>query len=280
MNRICVNGQWTDAGAPVLRADNRSYRYGDGLFETLLVQEGRVRLFDAHWARLQEGFRLLGLEALPHFTAAKWKEWLLTACTKNQCTQRARLRFSVYRGHGGLYDNDTLTGYVLEAWPLPPSVLSLNTNGLDIGVYTDARKSADTFSSLKTAQFLPYTLAARYARAQHWNDCLVLNTAGRVADSTIANLFIRKDQRWITPPLSEGPVGGVMRQALLEQLPGFGFEAVEAPLSPEEVEAADEVILTNAIYGFRWVKSFRNRSYTCQTAPEIYTRLLQTINPR
>lgn len=280
MNRICVNGHWTDAGSPVLRADNRGYRYGDGLFETLLVQEGQVRLFDAHWRRLQEGFRLLGLEALPHFTAPKWKELLLTACAKNRCEQLARLRFSVYRGHGGLYDNDTQTGYVLEAWPLPGSVLQLNVNGLDIGVYADARKSADAFSRLKTAQFLPYTLAARYAREQHWNDCLVLNTAGRVADSTIANLFIRKEQRWITPSLTEGAVGGVMREALLAILPGMGFETGEVPVTPEDVEAADEVILTNAIYGFRWVKQFQGRTYTCQTAPEIYTRLLQTISPR
>jgi branched-chain amino acid aminotransferase len=167
---------------------------------------------------------------------------------------------------------------VIECWPLKESVNKLNENGLVIDIYPDARKSCDIFSNLKSANFLPYTMAARYAKENKLNDCLVLNTTGRIADSTIANVFIIKDGAITTPQLQEGCVNGVMRRYLIEQMRAMNYEIREEALTASNLELADEVFLSNAINGIRWVKQCQNTIYTNVKTVEIYNRIIKTIS--
>jgi branched-chain amino acid aminotransferase len=124
----------------------------------------------------------------------------------------------------------------------------MNINGLSIGIYEEARKSVDKFSSIKSNNFLPYVQGALYARHQKWNDALILNSHGGIADSTMANIFWVKDGKIFTPPLSEGPISGVMRRHLLENTLIF-----EQPLYPDDLIQAEEIFLTNAFRGIQWV---------------------------
>jgi branched-chain amino acid aminotransferase len=156
-------------------------------------------------------------------------------------------------------------------------VTKLNENGLVIDVYPDAEKSCDKFSNLKSANFLPYSMAAQYARENKLNDCLVLNNSGGIGDSTIANLFIIKNEIIRTPGLEEGCVNGVMRRHLIEKLQATGYELREEALTVSNLKAADEFFLTNAINGIRWVKQFRDKIYTNVKTIEIYNRFVKTI---
>ena len=140
----------------------------------------------------------------------------------------------------------------------------LNSNGLIIDVYPDARKVCDQFSNIKSNNFLPYVMAALYAKNIKVNDCLLLNNFDRIADSTIANIFFIKDAVIYTSPLSEGCVAGVMRRFIIEKF-SSKFAIIEKPFSIDELQNADEVFLTNSIKGIRWVKQFRNTIYSnCQ----------------
>ena len=112
-------------------------------------------------------------------------------------------------------------------------------------------------------------IAALFVR---WNDALLLNTGGRLVDSCIANLFIIKNEKIITPALSEGPVDGIMRRQLLRHFP-----IVEASLQPEDLETADEIFLSNAIRGIRWVRQCGDRLYTNSISARLYQQLRQTI---
>ena len=105
----------------------------------------------------------------------------------------------------------------------------------------------------------------------------VLNTAGSIADSTIANLFLIKGGTIITPSLEEGCVKGVMRRHLLTELPMAGWKTLEMPVSVSEIKNADEIFLTNAINGIRWVKQFRDNVYVNTQTVEIYNHLIKTI---
>ena len=277
MATICFNGKFTDADKAVLLASNRSYRYGDGLFETMKVKDGAILLAAFHMERLFDGMSLLKMDVPALVTKDKLKDVILELCKQNKCEALARVRLSVSRGNGGLYDEDRKLQYLVECWPLPSTVNQLNENGLMIDIFPDVAKSTDIFSNLKSANFLVYSMAAVYAKENKLNDSLVLNAHGRIADSTIANLFLMKGDTIFTPALSEGCVNGVMRKYLLASLAASNYQVEETIVSAEDLLAADEVFLSNAINGIRWVQRFRNKIYSHMKTMEIYRRFCQTI---
>ena len=154
------------------------------------------------------------------------------------------------------------------------AVNRLNENGLIIDIYPDARKSYDIFSNLKSANFQPYVMAAQYARENKLNDCLVLNSYNRIADSTIANLFLIKNEIIITPSLDEGCIDGVMRKYLVNSIKSDGADVKETTVSEKDILNADEIFLTNAIHGIKWVSHFRSNKYGSKKTTELYNRYI------
>jgi branched-chain amino acid aminotransferase len=272
------NGVLLRTGSPVLTAGNRGFRYGDGLFETLLVRNGRIRLRDRHFARLFAGIHRLRFAIPSHFTPGFLEQGILRLCERNGHAGLARVRLVVYRGDGGLYDpQEPDPAYLIESWPINPTEMEWNDQGLAVDIYPEGRKSCDALANLKSNNFLLYVLAALHARAHGLNDCLVLNTHQRIADSTIANVFFIKDRAVYTPPLPEAGVAGVMRDFLLSALPGAGFPVHERPVMAEELLGADEVFLTNAIKGIRWVGVFRTSRYRGTLSKAIYDQLVKPL---
>lgn len=272
MNYILADGKLLPSDQPLITVDNHGYRYGNGLFETMKVVNGQICLAALHFDRFFAGMKTLQWRTPAHLDAATLQSQILQLCTKNNCSQLARVRLSATCGQGGLNDGDHTFHYFIECWPAPDTVNQLNENGLVIGVYPDAIKSCDAFSHLKSANFLPYLMAARYAKANQWNDALVLNQHDRIADSSIANLFIISGNDIVTPALTEGCVAGVMRQWLLEHLPAMGYQVEEGPLCIDDLLTADELFLSNAM-GIRWVKQFNTREYDNTKTIEIYKHI-------
>jgi branched-chain amino acid aminotransferase len=277
MNHICFNGNILSADEPVLLASNRGYRYGDGLFETIKVAKGQILFAGDHFERLFTGLALLQFEIPARFTKEQLAHDILRLCQKNDCAELARVRLSVSRGYGGLYDTDRKLNWLLECWALNNSVNQLNENGLVTGIYPDARKSCDKFSNLKSANFLPYSMAAQYAKDNKWNDCLVLNTNENIADSAIANVFIVTKTTISTPALTEGCISGIMRKNILVWLRQEGYTVNETTISARDIHNADELFLTNAINGIRWVGRCGEKQYTNNRVAEIYKGFAQTI---
>ncbi|MEI9942834.1 MAG: aminotransferase class IV [Chitinophagaceae bacterium] len=277
MNYICVDGKIMPGDQPVLMADNKSYRYGDGLFETMKVVRGKILLEVYHFERFFEGLKLMQFEIPALVTAEKLTQQILSVCDKSDCTELARVRLSVFRGNGGIYEGNNTLHYIIECWPAENTVNTLNENGLIIGVYPDARKSCDKFSNLKSANYLPYVMAARHAKHQKLNDCLIVNTNDRIADATIANVFLIKNDKLTTPPLSEGCVNGIMRRHLLKECSASQYEIQEKAVTQKDIEEADEIFLTNSMYGIRWVKQFENKIYTNSKTKEIYKRFVEPL---
>ncbi|HEY4286241.1 MAG TPA: aminotransferase class IV [Puia sp.] len=275
---VSYNGVHYPAGQPLLTADNRGFRYGDGLFETMFVQGSRIRLEEYHFDRLLSGMALLDFE-VPPFFAKKLKEEMRTVCEANglSATVAARVRLVVFRGESSLSGPpDRFPNYIIQSWPLPAAHEPAGS-GLAIDIFPDGRKACDVLSNLKSNNFLLYILAAHYAKKQGLDDCLVLNSQNRVADSTIANLFYIRQGQFYTPPLSEGAVAGVMRRHLLEALPLAGYVVHQVPVSPEDLLAADEVFLTNALKGIRPVGALQGRRYTNHLSTAVYKQLIKSL---
>lgn len=270
MSLINVNGKLFDDNEPVLLASNRGYRYGDGLFETIKVCQGRIVLEHLHFERLFSSLSILKYKVPTFFIKERIRDEILKLCEKNKVDNLARVRMSVFRGNGGLYDDDSSLQYIIECWSLNESANQLNENGLVIDIYPGARKNCDQLSNLKSANFLPYSMAALYAKENRLNDCFVLNTEGNIADSTIANVFLIKDGIIKTPALSQGCVSGVMRKHLFTTLRNEGYEVLETQISNMDLKQANELFLTNAINGIRWVKQYGNTTYTNQLVVKIY----------
>ncbi len=270
------NGKFYEEGTPIIGADSRALRYGDGLFETLKFSNNEFILLQDHLLRLWEGLDKMQFDKPKLFTKQYLRDELAALVKKNKDTH-ARVRLVVFRANGGLYDAlHHHPQFIIQSWPLAVAADTLNTNGLQLCIYRDALKTCDAFSNLKHNNYLPYFMGALFAKANRCNDAVILNNYLRICDSSIANIFMVKNQIIYTPSLAEGCVAGVMRKFLLQQLPLAGFEVVETTITEDMLLDADEVFLSNAMYNMRWVAAIDAKKYSNTITKKIFDNLSQT----
>ncbi|MEO6133531.1 MAG: aminotransferase class IV, partial [Ginsengibacter sp.] len=256
---------------------NRGLRYGDGLFETMRIDNGKILNEAFHFDRLYQGLALLQLKAANFFTSDFVLQKVKDLLKKNGDLSNARVRLMAFRGNGELFSvDDNTMNYMLECWPLNEPI-KLNSNGLIINVFSDARKACDGFSNLKSNNYLPFVMGAIYAKKNQLNDAIILNSFNRICESIIANIFIIKDDVIYTPPLSEGCVAGTVRRKIVEQKSISNLPVEEKGLTIEDVLDADEFFLTNAIHPIRWVKNFREKNYGNEKISGIFNFLLEKL---
>lgn len=275
---VNYNGTLVGEDTPLVRAGNRGLRYGDGVFETMKVIEGEIRLGKYHFERLFESLHSLQFTLPDEFTPDYLKAQILLLTDTNRVRDAARVRISCFRKEGNLYQLSAPSpDFIIEAVSLSGTNLELNKTGLAVDIYPEARKSCDRFASIKSNNYLPYLMGALFARQHKLDDALILNTWDRICDSTISNIFWIRQNRIYTPPLSEGCIGGVMRRHLLQLLPAHGFKVEHQPLTVDELNEADEVFLTNALSGIRWVGVFRTCKYKNNISQSLYSILSKPL---
>jgi branched-chain amino acid aminotransferase len=268
MNQFMLyNGKLRPDTDTIAAAGNRGLRYGDGLFETIKIVNGQMPLFHLHADRLKHGLTTLDMSLPATYTHEQLKSDIHILCEKNQVSQAARVRVMIFRGNGTLYAVEAAPmNIVIQAEALSQDYLVLNEQGWRVDICPGIQKSCDLLANLKSNNYLPYIMAALHAKRNNLNDSLVLNVHDRICDATIANVFWVRNKRVYTTPLSEGGVAGVMRRHLLEH----GEERV---CTEDELLEADEVFLTNALFGIRWVGQFRNKAYKSEVSRELYHHL-------
>ncbi len=272
MNSICYNGMYYTEQEPVLLTNNKSYRYGDGFFETIKVWNGKILLPDYHQNRIENSIRLLHYQLPTDLTISHLFSQTIALCIRNNCGNAARVRLSFFPGNGRLFDTDHPLHYIIEADPLDVSCNNFDKNGLRTGIFSSIKKTGDNaYANLKTASALLYSIAARYARQQKWDDCLILNDRGNVCETCVSNIFWIKHEIIYTPPLQQGGVDGVMRAYLLDQISTI----VQKPCTIQDVKEADEMFTTNAIRGVRWVANiYEIRQYSNAQTETLYQKYI------
>jgi branched-chain amino acid aminotransferase len=271
------NGQVREDGVALLRADNRGFRYGDGLFETMLVRHGKVRLGEYHLDRLLAGMQLLRLEFPGAFNLGLLESQIAELGARNGQQGLVRARLTVFRSGGGLFNGrDRHADYILQTSSLPVGS-GWQDAGATLGFFPDGRKACDVYSGIKSNNYQLSTQAGMFAGEKGWDDCVLLNSCERVAETTMANIWWVKGDRIYTPPLSEGGVAGVMRRWLLEALPAAGYGVREEPISPEGLAGVDEIFISNAIRGVQWVRRLAGAELRCRLAAVISEKIIQKI---
>src|SRR4051812_45375233 len=120
--------------------NNRSFRYGDGCFETMKVMAGKILLSEFHFTRLFSSLTTLQFSIPPFFTAAYLYEQVRQLVKINGQDALARVRLVVFRGDGGLYDlEDFGVNFILQSWPANAESNIFNEAGLTLDVFTEAK---------------------------------------------------------------------------------------------------------------------------------------------
>lgn len=274
---VNYNGRLLKEDEVCISPNNRSFRFGDGCFETMRLVNGKIPLGSLHFDRLFSSLKLLKFELPASFNHEALTEQIVELAQENNHHFSARIRCTFFRGDGALYDvEDHTVNYIIQSFSLN-LVNTLNENGLKMDFYKDAVKCCDSFSHIKSNNFLPYVMAAIWTKENGLDDSLLLNQHGNVADATIANVFIVRNGQVQTSPVTDGGINGVMRRYLINCLTKEGMPFAETSLSPQNVLQAAEVFLTNAIQGIRWVKQVSKSTYGCNVAALLHEKFVKPL---
>lgn len=258
--------------------NNRSFKYGDGCFETIKVINGKILLFELHFQRLLSSLQILQFSIPSFFSAIYLMQAIDQLIKLNNHHQLARVRLVVYRGNGGLYDIEDKTAYfIIQSLPANIDSNGFNDTGFTANIYTLARKTTDLYSSIKSNNYLGYAMAAMSAKENGLNDCLLTNSFYRIADSTIANVFTVAGGIIKTPALTEGCVNGVMRKYLLNCFKNESIPFIETTISKKELLNSSEVFLTNSMYGIRWLRQVETTIYSNTTSSLLHKKFIAPL---
>lgn len=274
MRYVNINGKLQSATSAGVPYDSRVVRYGFGLFETMLVVDGKIQLKELHWDRLFSGIDMLNL-VMPELMTKEWMEnELMRTIKKNQLEKLCRVRFQVYAGRGGLFEGQAAwTEFLIDCHPVDPLLQQLNEKGLSLVYAENLAKSPNMISNLKTTNAMLYAIAARQATARKADNAIIKNTYGNPMETTLSNIFCIKGDNIYTPPLTEGCIAGVMRKYIMQQLSSKGFTIIEEPFVPGFIESADAVFTTNAIRRIKWVQRIEDKQYQIGKILDVYENI-------
>ncbi|NQY66817.1 MAG: aminotransferase class IV [Flavobacteriales bacterium] len=245
----------------VITVNNRAFNYGDGLFETMRFMNGQVQFIDRHFMRLSIGMEMLGMKVPSHFTADYISREIKRLVNDRDLRGSARIKMVVFRKEGGFYLPDTNDFSFLITCDEIPNGYTLNAGGVKLGVFDEVLLQESPYANIKHLNRLPNILAGNYCKEVGFDDCLMLNGKRDIVESMGSNIFLVKKGNLTTPKLEDGCLAGVMRSVIIDIAGNAGMSVSEESLTPESVEEADEVFLTNAISGVKWVGAYKRRRY-------------------
>jgi branched-chain amino acid aminotransferase len=213
---------------------------GWGLFTTMRIFQGEAFAFERHWRRMEKD---AGRIRLPFpFDPAQVRRHLSELLSANQVAEGTARVYMIYNR----------TGFWQSDEPMPQVDLILSTAGLPahpeqarLNIAKNGRHAASPLAGVKVTSWLNNVWHLAEAQSQGWNEVVLLNEHGEVAECTTANIFCVKDGKVATPPLSSGCLEGVTRGLLLEIAAQNGVSLSEQSLTPEDLYAADEVFITS-----------------------------------
>lgn len=244
---IYLNGKLLPAEQAHISPADRGLLLGDGVFETLRTVDGQVAFAAEHMARLEQGCTLLGIP-LPQPIARLEQALLATLAANRPTPGEAVLRLTLTRGPGP-------RGLLPPAQPIPTLLITCNPlpaarPAPARAVLSDFRRNERSpLATIKSLNYLENILARQQAATQGADEALLLNTAGRLAGASTANLFAIIDGKMITPAPTEGALPGITRAQLLKLAHREGLATIESSLNWDSLSRASEAFLSNSLIG-------------------------------
>ena len=273
---ININGELLAPHAATLSYRNRGFAYGDAVFETIRVINGKIIFWEDHYFRLMASVRIMRMEIPQSFSPEFLEEEILKLIRSNQLENAAaKVRFTVFRKEGGLYTPETNeTGYVISAEALDSPFYLFNEASYEVELFKDHYLNSGLLSTLKTNNRSINVLGSIFAKENGYRNCLLLNEHKNVVEALNGNLFLVKGREIKTPPLSEGCLKGITRGKLIEIIGQLeGYTLIETPISAFELQKADELFITNVIAGVQPISRYRKKEFGNTVAKELLVKL-------
>ncbi|AQS93551.1 aminotransferase class IV [Polaribacter sp. BM10] len=268
---INLNGELLFKENVSLSKDNRGFKYGDAIFETIKVVNKKVVFWEDHYFRLMASMRMLRMKIPMEFTLEFLEKEILKTIAVIDDAPSYRVRLNVYRKDGGLYTPKTnKVDYSIEA----SENTYVSKNEYKVDVFKDFYNYSGLLSTVKTNNRMLNTLASIYANENDLDSCVLLNERKGVVEVTNGNIFVVKGNVVKTPALSEGCIKGIVRGKIIEILTkNKDFTIEETTISPFEIQKADEVFITNAIVGVQAITKYKKKIFTSSLATKLQANL-------
>ena len=264
---INFNGELLFEENVKLSPENRGFKYGDAIFETIKVSNNRVIFWEDHYFRLMSSMRMLRMKIPMEFTLEFLEQEILKTVAVQDAAISFRVRLNVYRKDGGLYTPKTnKIDYFIDAKANTYATKDIYT----VDVFKDFYNYSGLLSTIKTNNRMVNTLASIYAKENELDNCVLINENKGVVEVANANIFILKGNVVKTPAYTEGCIKGIIRTKVIEIITkNEDFTIEETTISPFEIQKADEVFITNAIMGIQAVTNYKKKTFTTSFSNKI-----------
>jgi len=258
-----------------LLVNNRAFLYGDGVFETLKIVDGRILFLEDHYFRLMSSMRVIRMEIPMDFTMEYLEEQILALAKANSCEASGRARITVYRNDGGYYlPKDRTVSFLVNAVPLESAIYKIEKPTYEVDLYKDFYVTRQLLSTIKSTNKLINITGSIFADENDLDNCLLLNDAKNVIEALNGNIFMLMGNKLTTPPVAEGCHNGVMRRQVIALAKKVeGLEVVEEPVSPFDLQRADELFVTNIIMGIQPITKYRKKEFGNKLASDLIVKL-------
>jgi 4-amino-4-deoxychorismate lyase len=255
MADILINGEEKET----ISVLDRGLQYGDGLFETMAVRNGKIHLWETHWQRLTIGCERLSI-TLPDKATIE-KEIALLCNNKNKLV----VKLIVTRGEGERgyrFSKTQNVTRILTSHPWSDHPGSYQTDGVAVRYCETTLSENKKLAGIKHLNRLEQILARNEWHTDEFQEGLMLTGSGNIVDGIMSNIFAVKDNSIFTPSLSLCGVAGVMRKTIIEVAKELGFSVSEKTFSKHDIEMADELFLTNSLFGVWPIKMIAETRFT------------------
>lgn len=236
----------------LINIPNRAMNFGDGLFETMKFENGRIRFSDKHLSRLKRGMELLGLDG-ELINLEQIERFLQENLSKNSY----RIRWNVFRSGTGVYTPSSAEisqSLQIKEFSVPPKIKKSAYISEKSTVYPTP------WCNAKTLNALTYVLANQERVTLGKDEVILLDHQGFLSEAGSSNIFWRKGDEIFTPSLDCSCIAGVGREVILESLKDQGRKINEGKYLPGDLENADVVWVSNAM-GISYLENISGVNY-------------------
>lgn len=269
---MLINGLHSDSIAVL----DRGLQYGDGLFETIAFIHGKAPLWERHMARLSAGCRRLGFPLQDVEVLAREARQLLHS--DDALAGKHVIKIIITRGeHGSGYfpqAGDTTRILYSRQWPQQRAQQGLE--GIALHHCQTRLATGSAFAGLKTLNRLEQVVAAAEVSKAGFQEGLLCDADGFIVEALMSNLFWLKQGGLYTPLLDRCGVSGVMRAEVIEQAGHLGIRVHEVRETPQTLEPAEAMFLTNAL-GLTAVNEFSGKRMNIDAVPLKIRRAIDQL---
>lgn len=271
---INFNGQLIAASDSELY-NNRAFLFGDAVFETLKVLDNKILFFEDHYFRLMSSMRILRMEIPMNFTMEFIENQILNLIATQKKSPAFRIRITVYRNSDGYYlPTSSDVNYLINALSLENPLYTFEDAAYEVDLYKDFYVSRQLLSSVKSTNRVINITGSIFAKENGLDNCLLLNDTKNVVETLNGNIFMLTGNKLVTPPISEGCIGGIMRKQILALAKKHSeIEVSEGVISPFDLQKADELFTTNIIQGIQPITKYRKKDFGSSLAKDLLVRL-------